>query len=144
MSMFMRYFWLVTLVFFVGGCSSYKLVTFPRIEDESGKAVGWDFSLNEGDKVKITLIDNSKVQGRIMAISHEALTLEPKHYTKYTKYNENLTGDYLPRVVLADKIQAVEKQSASGTKTALLATGIILGGFGLLLGAFAAGGGTGM
>jgi len=144
MSILLRVMWLVTLVLFAGGCSSYKLVTSPRIEDESGKTVGWDFSLIEGDKVKITLTDNCKVEGRIMAISFEAITLEPTYYTKYTKYPENLTGDNLPRVITADKIQAVEKQSASGTKTALLVTGTILGGFALLLVAFAAGGGTGM
>ena len=143
MSKLVRLFWLVTLVLFAGGCSSYKLVTFPRIEDESGMAVGWDYSLKKGDKVKITLNDNAKVEGKIMEISSETLTLEGLKNTSYTKNLETLSSDNLPRVIPTDRIQAVEKKSGSGTKNALLITGTIVGAFALLLVAFAVGGGTG-
>ena len=125
MSTLMRIFWLVTLVFFGGGCSSYRVVSPPRIEDETEMAVGWESSVKVGEKVRITLTNDDKVEGKIMEISSEALTLEPKHFTEYTKYPENITGDYLPRVVLAESIRVIEMEKWELGKSILLAVGIL-------------------
>jgi hypothetical protein len=141
MSTVMRFFWLVTLGFFVGGCSSYRVVSPPRIEDEAERAVGWESSVKVGDDVRITLTDNGKVEGRIMSISSEALTLEPIEPFNHTKYTENIPSDILPRVIAADSIWVLEKRSPSHGKSSLLVVGIIGGVLGLLAIAVAASGG---
>ena len=141
MSTAMRFFWLVTLVIFSGGCSSYKVVSSPRIEDETEMAVGWESSVKVGDEVRITLTDNGKVEGRVMSISSEALTLEPIESFKHTKYTKNIPNDNLPRVIAADSIRVLEIRSPSHGKSALLMVGIIGGVLGLLAIAVAASGG---
>ena len=113
MSTAMRSFWLVTLLIFSGGCSSYKMVSSTRIQDETEIAVGWESSVKVGDEVRITLTDNGKVEGRIRSIPFEALTLEPIEPIKHTKYTENIPSDILPRVIAADSIQVLEKRGAS-------------------------------
>ncbi len=141
MSSIKRFFWLVTLLFFSGGCSSYKVVSFLRIEDETKMAVDWESSVKVGDEVRITLTDTGKVEGRVMSISSEALTLEPIEPFKHTQYTKNIPSEYLPRVITADSIRVLETWSPSHGKSALLMLGVIGGGVGLLAIAVAASGG---
>ena len=143
MSSVVRFFWLITLIFFVGGCSSYKAVSSLRIADGDD---GWEFPVEVGDKVKITLMDDTQVEGKIMEISNFALTLEPAASTSYTGAKKNTPGDYLPREIAGDSIRALEKREHSGGKTGLLIGGIVVGLLGLLGIAIAASGGvtTGM
>jgi|GEM_PF-3182242 len=133
MSAIKRFFWLATLVIFSGGCSSYRVVSSPNIEDETEMAVGWESSIKVGDEVRITLTDNGELEGKIMAISPNDLTLEPLKSDKWIKGNkyikdpENLSSDYRPRVVEADSIRVLEKWSVNKGKSWLLVGGILVG-----------------
>ncbi|MFH2053285.1 MAG: hypothetical protein ABIK96_12520 [bacterium] len=136
MSRAKRIFWLVTLLLFTGGCSSYKAVSPPRVGDD-----GWESAVRVGDQVSITLTDDGKVEGKVLAISSEALTLDGIETTDYTKYPENLSGDYRPRVIAFDSIRILEKSHPSAGKTTLLISGIIVGALALLAVLVAASGG---
>ncbi len=132
MSIFMRFFWLVTLLFFAGGCSSYKAVSAPHINDDVGMAHAWESSVKVGDMVRITLADNSEVEGKIMALSSETLALEGDETTKSIDFLGDLSVYYQPRVIAVESILVVELQEHSSSKTFLLVSGIIVGCVGIL------------
>ena len=85
--------------------------------------------------MKITLVDHSKAEGKIMAISYKDLTLEP------IQPAQRILGDYPPRAIMFDSILVVEKQEHDSNKTSLLVVGIIVGSLGVLALSFAASGG---
>jgi hypothetical protein len=140
MSTAMRLYWLVTLVFFAGGCSSYKLAPYPGIEDEAEMAVELEYKVEVGDKVKITMTDGNQFKGKVMEISSDAITLEPQRRSIYEK---NKYGEGQPRVIKADRIQTLEMRVGSGGKTTLLVFGIVAGTIALIAIGFAASGGMG-
>jgi len=138
MSPVIRFFWMVTLLIFAGGCSSYRVVTDPFIEDDWETNIVMSSAVKIGDKVKITLVDHSKAEGKIMTISYKDLTLEP------IQPAQRIPGDYPPRVIMFDSILVVEKQEHDSNKTSLLVVGVIVGSLGVLALSIAASGGMGM
>ncbi len=75
MSVTMRIFWLVTLMFFVGGCSGFKQVGTPRLgpEDPYHDIVGM---LDIGDLVRLTLEDGTSLTGKVTERTFNFLTIE--------------------------------------------------------------------
>ena len=55
MAMGKRVFWLMFMVMFLGGCSTYKVVSPPRSEEGSPESCNNLSSFKKGDRVRITL-----------------------------------------------------------------------------------------
>ena len=124
MSRSLRFFWMLTLACFVGGCSSYRTMPFPDSGRGTDPAAGREPNVEVGDRVRITLADDSQAEGKIMAATAAAITLEPVNHTTYTKYPENLTKDELPRVIAIEDVRIIEKAAFNVVRSFVLTAGI--------------------
>ncbi len=77
MSTAMKVFWLLSLVFFVGGCSSYRAVSFPRSDPKAANPVDEDSVAQAGDNVRVTLTSARVVEGHVVEITPEFLIIDP-------------------------------------------------------------------
>jgi hypothetical protein len=119
MSYLMRIFWLITLLFFVSGCSGYKVACNFQSEASKGtnQTIGKFCNLESGEKVRINLVEGDQVEGTIQIIFRDEIFLETK-------------GDsFRPRGYTTDQIQSIEKQSTKSKKV----VGTILGVVGLVV-----------
>ena len=114
-----KFFWSVTLMIFLSGCSGFGVVGFSRPDPSFGndQEIGTIWDLKAGDRAILELVDGSQVEGIVkfnspfeIVLDAEANTLQPRGYT---------TGQIL----------SVQKKAAlpSGTKTNVLkVAGILL------------------
>ncbi len=126
MSHMMRIFWLITLLFFVSGCSGYKVACNFQSEAAEGtnQTISKFCNLEHGEKVRINLVDGKRVEGKIQIIFRDEIFLEAKD------------DGFRPQGYSTDQILSIEKQSLSVQKaglTALKVVGIVIVGFTLLL-----------
>lgn len=126
MSYPLRIFWLITLLFFVSGCSCYKVAC--NFQSEASKStnqtIGKFCNLERGEKVRINLVDGERVEGKIQIIFRDEIFLESE--------DDGLR----PRGYKTDKILSIEKQSLSIQKaglTVLKVVGIVIVVFTLLV-----------
>lgn len=129
MSTLLKIILLVTLLLFVGGCSTYTVVYAPRSEDDPAPAGGWAYAVKSGDKVRVTLNDESEIKGKVTSLSTDSLIVD----TGIHRTDKIAIG--------ADLVKIVEKRVGSGGKTALLVTGIIVGSIAFMAIGLAASGG---
>ena len=76
MSATLRMIWLISWALFLGGCSSYSVVYSPKDADDQAPVVGWANSVNSGDRVRVTLTDDRKIEGRVTNLSDESIVIE--------------------------------------------------------------------
>ncbi|MCK9995782.1 MAG: hypothetical protein KAH56_05835 [Candidatus Krumholzibacteria bacterium] len=105
----MRFFWLVSLLFFGAGCSGYQVACYTRTEGslEPGQEVGETCDLKPGDKVRITLVDGEQAEGIVQVISSSEIVLEAK--------GNNLQ----PRGYSMDQVQSIMKNSSKSKSNTL-------------------------
>jgi len=151
----MRLLWWFTLVAFTSSCSSYTAATSPRTPDQYNEALDCISTIEIGDQVRVTLIENVQIKGEVTAISPQSLTLYPDELFTYGVHETGAPDDQSTGVRITiselgkltigiESIQAIEKKVASGWKTMLLTIGIIGGIFGVLGLLIAASGGIGV
>ena len=124
MSSLLRIFWLITLLFFVSGCSGYQTACFVRSEEplDPGQDVEQICDLKPGDKVRVILVDGEQAEGVVQIISSSEIVLEAQ--------GNNLQ----PRGFSIDQVYSIETGSTGGgnsTTTTLL----VVGGLVLIVGA---------
>ncbi|MEN8006481.1 MAG: hypothetical protein ABFS42_05665 [Candidatus Krumholzibacteriota bacterium] len=111
-----RYFWLVNLLFFSAGCSGYRVVGYslPEITSETQQEIAADTKLQPGDRARVQLVDGSRAEGIVQALSSREITL--------------LSDDEAGRTLYfsADQIFSVEKHTSSQTTTLILVTFILV------------------
>lgn len=113
MERFARWVWLLTLVAFLSGCSTYQPVSLPRpfvemAPDETTEVV------EVGSYVRVTKIDGTAVSGRIAEMRDEELILVRK-------------GRRWPEeqfVVRRDQIDSIESKQPSVIKSWLVVLSI--------------------
>ena len=126
MSRMMRIFWLITLLFFVSGCSGYKAACNFQSETpkSTNQTIGKFCNLERGEKIRINLVDGERVEGKIQIIFQDEIFLEAE-------------DDVLrPRGYTTDQILSIEKQSLSVQKVGLkilTIVGIVIVAFTLLV-----------
>lgn len=122
MSYLMRIFWLISLLFFVSGCSGYKVACCfdSDISDENLQDIRDRCDLKIGNSIRLNLVDGTQADGVVHSFSSREITLAAK--------GENLK----PRSYPTAEILSVEKETSyTAYKTAaliLILTGIIVGG----------------
>ena len=126
MSYLLRIFWLITLMFFVSGCSGYKVACNFQSEaaEGSNQTISKFCNLESGEKVRINLVDGKRVEGKIQIIFRDEIFLEAKD------------DGFRPQGYTTDQILSIEKQSLSVQKaglTVLKVVGIVIVVFTLLV-----------
>ncbi len=116
MTKLIKVFWLLSLTFFVGGCSTYRTASFPRTDTEWTNTVLEETVIQEGDKVRVTLIDSSVVSGRVIEVTPNFLTLDPS----VTPENE-----MSPFGIMTDQISNIEFIETDLGKSILLTVGVV-------------------
>lgn len=94
-----RIFWLIALMFFTAGCSGYRTICQtssnpPRI---FGTTPQEPCNIEQGDLVRLTLIDGELVEGTVELISAQEIVLDPAG------------GSLQPRGYSPDQIQTIER-----------------------------------
>ena len=146
MSVFQKYFWLVTLVLFVGGCSSYKMVTVPGLAGDVDAAREMENSLKPGDQVRLALNDGSELKGEVLDITDMSLRLdtadrEPNGYGWSHQADEAASG--VAEIPISD-VAAAEKCEFNAGKSLLYAACVVGALLGLGAAIMSAGGGFNM
>lgn len=79
-----RLFWMMSLMFFLGGCSGYQTVCTPETGTEGGFATAT--GLEQGDKVRVNLVTGESITGEVVSVSDLVLVVkdqsdhpEPRH-----------------------------------------------------------------
>ena len=122
MSYLMRIFWQITLLFFVSGCSGYKVACCfdSVVSDENVQDIQDRCDLKIGNSIRLNLVDGTRADGVIHSFSSREITLAAK--------DKNLK----PRSYSTAEILSVEKETSyTAYRTAaliLILTGIIVGG----------------
>ena len=119
MSNLMRIFWLIALLIFVSGCSGFKVAC--QIGSDVPGEVDQDIcDLKTGEKIRLNLVDGTRVDGVIQSFScreiilaAEAKNLEARSYSTAEIFSIEEENSYT-----AFKITAL----------ALVLTGIVVGG----------------
>jgi len=120
----------------VGGCSSYHVVSFPQVGDEAVSSGSRDYPIEAGDNVRITEIDNTRVEGKVKSRDGDAITLEAQNF------GYDPPDDVPPRVIEIPSIKTLEKKEASPNKTTFLIVGVLVGSIGLMAVGLALSGGV--
>ena len=94
---------------------------------------GWEETVNTGDRVRVTLMDDRRIEGTISNLAADSITVE----------TGRIYDDKEIIVVSAKEVKSIELQVGSGKKTALLVFGIVVGTIALIGIGFAASGGLG-
>lgn len=116
MSRAMRMIWVVTLVIFAGGCSSYSVV-YPTVgADEPAPVGGWENNVKSGDKVRVTLTDDSKIKGKITDLSTGSLVVE----TGPSYEKESI-------VISQKEVRVIELRVGHAGRTTLVVIGVVVG-----------------
>ena len=130
----MRIVWVITLAFFTAGCSSYSVVYGPQDAENAAPSVGLTDAVETGDKVRVTLEDERRIEGKVASLSAESLTLEFGQPPRVDHSSLDDLSDYeIPPYVSdsteipADEMRVVEKRVASSDKTFFLVLGIVVG-----------------
>lgn len=116
----LRVFWILTLLIFAAGCSTYQVAALPRYGEQGPELEREEELAKVGDTVKIRLVDGPVVHGRVQAISAEELTLYPLLSAAGNPYK------LPPRTIPAEKVRVIELYKANLTKSILL--GVIVAG----------------
>jgi hypothetical protein len=117
-----RLFWMIALLFFLGGCSSYRVVgtSLEEVAPPPLPETGTKDGLRENDIVRLTLVDGEMVEGRVMLISAEEIVLNPQEESAQ------------PRGYFASQIESIEMKSGGGgsaeVAVAVTAGVLIVGG----------------
>ena len=109
MSAAMRMIWLITLALFLGGCSSYSVVYPPKSADDPAPIGGWANFINSGDRVRVTLTDDRKIEGKVTNLSDESLVVETR------------PDQEIEIIAMApEEVRLIEMRAGSWGKTVLL------------------------
>ena len=122
MSYLLRIFWLIALLFFVSGCSGYKVVCFPGREGalEAGQEGMETCNIKPGDQVRVILVDGGQAEGIVQIISSSEIVLDAK--------GKNLQ----PRGYSMDQVYSIEKGPIGGAPSTN--TIVIMGVIALIVG----------
>ena len=122
MSRLLRIFWLITLLFFVSGCSGYKVACSidSDVPGEDIQDLLENCDLQTGKKIRLNLVDGTRADGVIHSFSSLEITLDAK--------DKNLK----PQSYSTAEIVSIEKENSyTAYRTValiLILTGIIVGG----------------
>ena len=108
-----RVFWLLSMIMFLGGCSTYQVVSTPKFEEESPESNNSLSSFKKGDQVRITQWYDGIIEGKVIAAEASGITIKP-----IKSDSEELLH------IEAISIKAVEKMSFNVGKS-LLVFGIV-------------------
>ena len=97
-----RFFWLVVLLVFQGGCGGYRQVSLA--EDGRGKEFGLAEDLKTGDRVRLILRDGNVVEGIVEQFGETAIVLDP------------VEGDGPVRNHPRDEIHSIERYASGSGK----------------------------
>lgn len=115
-----RVFWILSLMFFMAGCSGYKTAC----PTETGPGAINSCPLEQGDKARITLVGGNRITGEVMSVSDRILVFKAE------------SDPANPRYIPISEIISVEKEN-SYTELRIvglvLALGIIVVSAGILL-----------
>lgn len=148
MTPFRRFFWLITALVFLSGCSGYHRASLPRTDPTSATEEG-EKTVQEGSEVKVELVSGEKVSGKIVQISDEALVLmvrvlpeveypfdssgEDYLATSSEDGFENNAEKYIERTIPLKAIDSLKVKGSSAVKTVFLC--LVIGFLGALIGA---------
>ncbi len=105
-----RFFWLVTLCFFISGCSYQQFGLPTNTESDNTKPV-----VKVGQRVTIVTTGGSKFEGEVVSVSMDKIVLgKPSNY------------GFVETVFRADEIAEIKTEKVPG-----VVTGVILGAVGL-------------
>ena len=122
MSYLLRIFWLITLMFFVSGCSGYKVACCidSDVPGEDVQDILENCDLQTGKNIRLNLVDGTRVDGVVQSFSSSEITLAAED------------KNHEPQSYSTAEIVSIEKEdSYVAVKTValiLLLTGIIVGG----------------
>jgi hypothetical protein len=97
-----RFFWLVVLLVFLGGCGGYRQVSLA--EDGRGDEFGLAEDLKTGDRVRLILRDGNVVEGIVEQFGDTTIVLDP------------LEGDGPVRSHPMDEIHSIERYASGSGK----------------------------
>jgi hypothetical protein len=126
----MRALWLIVLVVFLAGCSTARLATWPGSGDPVQPNASAPPEVAIGDRVTVELHDGSTVQGRIVRITEDLLTLETSDRTASYDTSEPVDVGLTPYTIMRDTVRTLTMEVTDGTRTALLVIGVgaVVGG----------------
>jgi len=142
MSKTMRIMWLITIAFFVSGCSSFGVVYGPG-GDELPAQMKWTDVVESGEKVRVTLEGDRTIEGKVVNLSADSLAVATKIRTVDTTDNideyeqdhfYSPTKTEIVTLAAGDDIRSVELPRFSWGKTLIL-VGAIAGPIVLMLAA---------
>jgi len=122
MSHMMRIFWLITLLFFVSGCSGYQVACCidSDVPGEDVQDLLEKCDLKTGKNIRLNLVDGTRVDGVVQSFSSSEITLAAED------------KNHEPQSYSTAEIVSIEKvNSYTAYRTAaliLILTGIIVGG----------------
>jgi len=119
MSNLMRIFWLIALLIFVSGCSGFK-VACQMGSDVPGEVDQDICDLKTGEKIRLNLVDGTRVDGVIQSLSPHEITLAAE--AKNLEAQSYSTAE----------IFSIEEENSYTTfkitALALVLTGVVVGG----------------
>lgn len=119
MSKSRKSFWIVTLLFVLGGCSSYRAVSLPGVATDPVTHDGQ--TVQEGDWVKISLVDDDDVVGTVIFVSPRELVVAPGGTDEVASGRPEHSADNAT-VIPVTRIRAVEvRESNVGASVLVMA-----------------------
>lgn len=113
MSKLKRIFWLVSLLFFLGGCGGYRQVNLSG--DGGGNEFGFAEEVKTGDRVRLLLMDGDIVEGLVEQFGETGIVLRP------------LEGDGPLLAVPFSEVKTVERHvGGSGERLGVFVLGFLL------------------
>ena len=136
MSAIVRIVWVVTLVAFVSGCSTYRVVAGGPPAAAMSPEVVWSPDVRAGERVRVTLADGRQYAGRLVSLRADEVVLQPDRSTRDRMIRLSESGPPGSPIeaqrdgsvmIAADHVSTVEKRVGSAGKSGLLLLGIIGG-----------------
>lgn len=125
-----RVLWFLVLCFLLTGCTAYYPVEIFGIDEPQGYYDSLD--VESGDRVRVALVDGTKLEGVVVSSDRESLTIDEKIESIHPSNDVTADGGRSPtygrRVLPLTEIASLRRQGPNTVGTVVLAvvgTGVV-------------------